>query len=97
MDPELQAYVFDSVHPQPTPQHLVGLRSSDMRSIRGTDDRGTLRILEWISREAKRPRGSTRWADVFVARMYQLKCQLVRIMDLDLANVVTAIQYQYHG
>ncbi|VDM84215.1 unnamed protein product [Strongylus vulgaris] len=37
--------------------------------MRRTDDRWTLRTLEWIAREVKRPRGrpTTRWADVFVA------------------------------
>ncbi|VDM81605.1 unnamed protein product [Strongylus vulgaris] len=42
--------------------------------MRRTDDRWTRRTQEWISREAKRPRGRppTRWADVFVARMNQL-------------------------
>ncbi len=81
-------------------QHLVGLRSSDLRSMsrlrdpveyvskakyrwaghiaRRTDDRWTLRTLEWIPRDVKRPRGRppTRWADVFVERMDQLKNQL---------------------
>ncbi|VDM66734.1 unnamed protein product, partial [Strongylus vulgaris] len=43
------------------------------------DDRWTLKTLEWIPREVKRPRGrpSIRWADVFVARMDQLNSQLV--------------------
>ena len=85
-------------------QHLVGLRSTDMRRMsrlrdpaeyvakakhrwaghimRRTDDRWTLRTSEWIPRETKRPRGRppTRWADVFVERMDQLRNQLDTIL-----------------
>ncbi|VDM78560.1 unnamed protein product [Strongylus vulgaris] len=48
--------------------------------MRRTVDRWTPRTMEWISREAKRPRGrsSARWAYVFVTRMDQLNSPLVR-------------------
>ncbi|KAK6751184.1 hypothetical protein RB195_002886 [Necator americanus] len=46
--------------------------------MRRIDDRWTKRTLEWILRDAKRPRGRplTRWGDVFAARMDQLRAQL---------------------
>ncbi|KAK6741808.1 hypothetical protein RB195_009591 [Necator americanus] len=46
--------------------------------MRRIDDRWTKRTLEWILRDAKRPRGGppTRWGDVFAARMDQLRAQL---------------------
>ncbi|KAK6757974.1 hypothetical protein RB195_015662 [Necator americanus] len=46
--------------------------------MRRIDDRRTKRTLEWIPRDAKRPRGRppTRWSDVFAARMDQLRAQL---------------------
>ncbi|KAK6725891.1 hypothetical protein RB195_004299 [Necator americanus] len=45
--------------------------------IRRIDDRWTKRTLEWIPRDAKRPRGRspTRWGDMFAARMDQLRAQ----------------------
>ncbi len=48
-----------------------------------TDDRWTKRTLEWIPREAKRPRGRPpkRWADVFVEKLDQLRNQLDTIQD----------------
>ncbi|KAK6747184.1 hypothetical protein RB195_000415 [Necator americanus] len=46
--------------------------------MRRIDDRWTKRTLEWIPRDAKRPRGRppTRWGDVFAARMDQLRAHL---------------------
>ncbi|KAK6763479.1 hypothetical protein RB195_023977 [Necator americanus] len=46
--------------------------------MRRIDDRWTKRTLEWISRDAKRPRARppTRWGDVFPTRMDQLRAQL---------------------
>ncbi|KAK6759565.1 hypothetical protein RB195_021255 [Necator americanus] len=46
--------------------------------MRRIDDRWTKRTLEWIPRNAKRPRGRppTRWGDVFAARIDQLRAQL---------------------
>ncbi|KAK6749450.1 hypothetical protein RB195_001825 [Necator americanus] len=46
--------------------------------MRRIDDRWTKRTLEWIRRDAKHPRGRppTRWGDVFVTRMDQLRGQL---------------------
>ncbi|KAK6760849.1 hypothetical protein RB195_022061 [Necator americanus] len=46
--------------------------------MRRIDDRWTKRMLEWIPRDTKRPRGRppTRWGDVFAARMDQLRAQL---------------------
>ncbi|KAK6749693.1 hypothetical protein RB195_001978 [Necator americanus] len=43
--------------------------------MRRIDDRWTKRTLEWIPRDAKRHRGRppTRWGDVFVTRMDQLR------------------------
>ena len=51
--------------------------------VRRTDDRWTKRTLEWIPREAKRPRGRPpkRWADVFVEKLDQLRNQLDTIQD----------------
>ncbi|KAK6750495.1 hypothetical protein RB195_002458 [Necator americanus] len=36
--------------------------------MRRIDDRWTKRTLEWILRDAKRPRSPTRWGDVFATR-----------------------------
>ncbi|KAK6744956.1 hypothetical protein RB195_011582 [Necator americanus] len=46
--------------------------------MRRIDDRWTKRTLEWIPRDAKRPRGRppARWGDAFAARMDQLRAQL---------------------
>ncbi|KAK6749545.1 hypothetical protein RB195_001890 [Necator americanus] len=46
--------------------------------MRRIDDRRAKRTLEWIPRDAKRPRGRppTKWGDVFVTRMDQLRAQL---------------------
>ncbi|KAK6754277.1 hypothetical protein RB195_013339 [Necator americanus] len=45
--------------------------------MRRIDDRWTERTLEWIPRDAKRPRGRpTRWSDVFATRMEQLRAQV---------------------
>ncbi|KAK6763456.1 hypothetical protein RB195_023957 [Necator americanus] len=43
--------------------------------VRRIDDRWTKRTLEWIQKDAKRPRGRppTRWGDVFATRMDQLR------------------------
>ncbi|VDM67619.1 unnamed protein product [Strongylus vulgaris] len=54
-------------------------------------------ILEWIPREAKRPRGkpTTRRADVFLTRMDQLNSQLVTNNGSGPRYV--AVQSQHHG
>ncbi|KAK6727389.1 hypothetical protein RB195_005217 [Necator americanus] len=46
--------------------------------MRRIDDRWTKRKLEWIPRDAKRPRGRppTRWGDMFAARMDEVRAQL---------------------
>ncbi|KAK6742575.1 hypothetical protein RB195_010062 [Necator americanus] len=46
--------------------------------MRRIDDRWTKRTLDWITRDAKRPRGRppTRWGDVFATRMDQLRAQV---------------------